>query len=55
VPLSPGSAGGERIGNHAADIAENVWFQVHGEPLTAQRSKRDFTSNPEMTKLGDRE
>ena len=45
----------ESIGDHATNIAENVWFQVHGEALTAQRSKRDFTSNPEMTKLGDRE
>jgi len=43
----------ERIGDHATNIAENVWFQVTGEPLNKQRSKRDFTSNPEMTKLGE--
>ncbi|OOG41889.1 phosphate signaling complex protein PhoU [Rhodanobacter sp. C05] len=42
----------ERIGDHATNIAENVWFQVTGEPLTKQRSKGDLTSNPEMTKLG---
>jgi phosphate transport system protein len=43
----------ERIGDHATNIAENVWFQVTGEPLNKQRSKRDFTANPEMTKLGE--
>ncbi len=43
----------ERIGDHATNIAENIWFQVNGEPLAKQRSKRDFTSNPEMTKLGE--
>jgi phosphate transport system protein len=43
----------ERIGDHATNIAENVWFQVTGEPLNKQRSKGDFTSNPEMTKLGE--
>ncbi|WP_460877358.1 phosphate signaling complex protein PhoU [Rhodanobacter koreensis] len=42
----------ERIGDHATNIAENVWFQVTGEPLTKQRSKGDLTSNPEITKLG---
>ena len=44
----------ERIGDHATNIAENVWFQVTGEPLTKQRSKRDFTSAPELPKLGDK-
>jgi phosphate transport system protein len=43
----------ERIGDHATNIAENVWFQVHGEPLDKQRTKRDFTSSPELGKLGD--
>lgn len=42
----------ERIGDHATNIAENVWFQVTGEPLNKQRKKRDMTSSPEMTKLG---
>ena len=44
----------ERIGDHATNIAENVWFQVTGEQLNKQRSKGDFTSSPEMTKLGDK-
>ncbi|HEV2539294.1 MAG TPA: phosphate signaling complex protein PhoU [Frateuria sp.] len=43
----------ERIGDHATNIAENLWFQVYGEPLDKQRTKRDFTANPEMPKLGD--
>ena len=43
----------ERIGDHATNVAENVWFLVHGEPLDKQRTKRDFTSSPELTKLGD--
>ena len=44
----------ERIGDHATNIAENVWFQVTGEPLNKQRSKGDLTSNPELGKLGDK-
>jgi phosphate transport system regulatory protein PhoU len=44
----------ERIGDHATNIAENVWFQVHGEPLTKQRNKRDLTSSPELGHLGDK-
>jgi phosphate transport system protein len=38
----------ERIGDHATNIAENVWFLVHGEPLTKQRVKRDLTSSPNL-------
>lgn len=34
----------ERIGDHATNIAENIWFQVTGEPLQAPRQKRDTTS-----------
>jgi phosphate transport system protein len=44
----------ERIGDHATNIAENVWFQVTGEPLDKQRNKRDLTANPDIPKLGDR-
>ena len=44
----------ERIGDHATNIAENVWFQVTGEPLNKQRSKGDLTSNPELGNLGDK-
>ncbi|AND67749.1 PhoU family transcriptional regulator [Dyella thiooxydans] len=43
----------ERIGDHATNIAESIWFQVHGETLDKQRVKRDFTSSPELTKLGE--
>ena len=43
----------ERIGDHATNIAENLWFQVYGEPLDKQRDKRDLTSNPEMPRLGE--
>ncbi len=36
----------ERIGDHATNIAENIWFQVHGEPLQTPREKGDQTSSP---------
>ena len=42
----------ERIGDHATNIAENVWFQVYGEAMKKQRTKRDFTASPQMPKLG---
>jgi phosphate transport system protein len=38
----------ERIGDHATNIAENVWFVVNGEPLVAPRIKKDTTANPEF-------
>lgn len=34
----------ERIGDHATNIAENVWFLIHGEELLAPRDKRDDTN-----------
>ncbi|GAA4866415.1 phosphate signaling complex protein PhoU [Luteimonas vadosa] len=34
----------ERIGDHATNIAENIWFQVHGEDELPPRTKRDETN-----------
>jgi phosphate transport system protein len=34
----------ERIGDHATNIAENVWFLIHGEELMPPRDKRDESS-----------
>lgn len=36
----------ERVGDHATNIAENVWFIAHGAPPAAPREKRDTTSAP---------
>jgi phosphate transport system protein len=34
----------ERIGDHATNIAENIWFQVNGEGTLPPREKRDGTN-----------
>ncbi|MEO9167480.1 MAG: phosphate signaling complex protein PhoU [Aestuariivirga sp.] len=34
----------ERIGDHTTNIAENIYFLVHGEMLREQRPKKDDTS-----------
>src|SRR6185312_727236 len=41
----------ERIGDHATNIAENVWFQVTGEPLQSQRRKLDQPSSADFSGL----
>ncbi|HST44782.1 MAG TPA: phosphate signaling complex protein PhoU [Luteimonas sp.] len=35
----------ERIGDHATNIAENIWFQVHGDDNLPPRIKRDETNS----------
>ena len=37
----------ERVGDHATNIAESIWFIVHGTPLLVEREKRDFTTSPQ--------
>ena len=39
----------ERIGDHATNIAENVWFLHHGEQPLPPRDKRDDTSTTGTT------
>ena len=34
----------ERIGDHATNIAENIYYLVHGETISDERPKGDITS-----------
>ena len=34
----------ERIGDHTTNIAENIYFLVHGKTITEERPKKDSTS-----------
>lgn len=34
----------ERVGDHATNVAENIWFVVRGETLNEPRARHDLTS-----------
>jgi phosphate transport system protein len=42
----------ERVGDHATNIAENVWFLEHGE-MPGEREKRDTSSTDTVTPPGN--
>jgi phosphate transport system protein len=42
----------ERIGDHATNIAENIYYLAHGKPLKDERPKKDTTSTTPVAKLG---
>jgi phosphate transport system protein len=41
----------ERIGDHATNIAENIYYLVHGKTLKDERPKKDKTSTTPFTDL----
>jgi phosphate transport system protein len=41
----------ERVGDHATNIAETVYYLVHGRPITDRRPKGDTTSSTAYTSL----
>ena len=45
----------ERIGDHATNIAENIYFQVYGKPLAEGRPKKDITSGMRVEGPGNPE
>jgi phosphate transport system protein len=42
----------ERIGDHATNIAEIIYFSVHGVPLEGHRPKADQTNSAMVTPDG---
>jgi phosphate transport system protein len=41
----------ERMGDHATNIAETIYFMIEGRPLTGQRPKADMTTAPSPIKV----
>ena len=44
----------ERIGDHATNIAENIYYLVHGHALREERPKKDTTSTTAFDSLNER-
>ncbi|HET9819811.1 MAG TPA: phosphate signaling complex protein PhoU [Rhodanobacteraceae bacterium] len=42
----------ERIGDHATNIAENVWFVAHAEVLPEKRARHDVPAGPQPVNDG---
>jgi phosphate transport system protein len=43
----------ERIGDHATNIAENVYYLVHGQPIKEERPKKDMTSVTQFSAINN--
>ncbi len=43
----------ERIGDHATNIAENIYYLVHGEMLKEQRPKKDKTATTQYSAVNN--